>query len=312
MNSKRRSTLIGAVVTMPTFCDDNYNLLLEKQRKHVNWLIENGMVEGNGVLLIAGGAGEGYFLNDNEWEKLVSLLPEVSQGRVPTMAGIYETSARKAAQKAKYAAKAGIDFLQVGPPHYMTPSDNNILGFYEMINDSTDIGIMAYNTPWAIPGGLDFSESVLEKLVGLENMDGIKWYCGDIKQYFATFDSFGKQINFIDNHSPNLVGMSIGMAGFVDLKCNVAPKLTLKKWDLIKRNQFEELRKLQSPLDQIDAAVQSNDMGEGPAAQLRLKSMGLNTGPCFPSQTQPSPEDFERVGQAVNDSGILEWCEWQE
>ena len=153
MNSKRRSTLIGAVVTMPTFCDDNYNLLLEKQRKHINWLIENGMVEGNGVLLIAGGAGEGYFLNDTEWEKLVNLLPEVSQGRVPTMAGIYETSARKAAQKAKYASKAGIDFLQVGPPHYMTPSDNNIFGFYEMINDSADIGIMAYNTPWAIPGG---------------------------------------------------------------------------------------------------------------------------------------------------------------
>ena len=52
MNSKRRSTLIGAVVTMPTFCDDNYNLLLDKQRKHINWLIENGMEQGIFQILI--------------------------------------------------------------------------------------------------------------------------------------------------------------------------------------------------------------------------------------------------------------------
>lgn len=67
------------------------------------------------------------------------------------MAGIFELSARAAAKKAAYAARAGIDFIQLAPPHYMVPSEEDVFGHYRYVNDHADINIMAYNVPWAMP-----------------------------------------------------------------------------------------------------------------------------------------------------------------
>ena len=57
----------GALLSMPTFNDETFHLQLDRQRIHINWLIDNGIVEGQGVLIIAGGMGEGYFLEPSEW-----------------------------------------------------------------------------------------------------------------------------------------------------------------------------------------------------------------------------------------------------
>ncbi len=57
----RQDKLTGPVVSLPTFVDNDHNLETDKQRKHIRWLMENGIgVDGNGVLLIAVcGGGEG-------------------------------------------------------------------------------------------------------------------------------------------------------------------------------------------------------------------------------------------------------------
>ena len=54
MTKSRREKLVGSVVSLPTFTDDDHNLRLDRERKHIRWLIDNGIKEGTGVLLIAG------------------------------------------------------------------------------------------------------------------------------------------------------------------------------------------------------------------------------------------------------------------
>ena len=62
MADSRKDRLVGPVISLPTFTDDEHNLLLDRQRKHIRWLIDNGIGEGSGVLMVAGGYGESYFL----------------------------------------------------------------------------------------------------------------------------------------------------------------------------------------------------------------------------------------------------------
>ena len=38
MDLKWKERLVGPVVSLPTFNDDKYNLLLDRQRIHVRWL----------------------------------------------------------------------------------------------------------------------------------------------------------------------------------------------------------------------------------------------------------------------------------
>jgi dihydrodipicolinate synthase/N-acetylneuraminate lyase len=95
MAASRKEKLVGPVISLPTFTDDDHNLLLDRQRKHIRWLIDSGIREGSGVLMIAGGYGESYFLEDYELEALVDVLADEAGDEVPTMVGIFELSARR-------------------------------------------------------------------------------------------------------------------------------------------------------------------------------------------------------------------------
>ena len=134
MDLKWKERLVGPIVSLPTFNDDKYNLLLDRQRIHIRWLMEQGISEGNGVLLIAGGVGETYMLNDDEYFKLVDLLMDEVKGTVPTMVMISETGTRRAAMKAKYAADAGVDYALLSPPHYSSPSESDIFLHLSLIH----------------------------------------------------------------------------------------------------------------------------------------------------------------------------------
>ena len=66
MAGRRKDRLVGSLLSLPTLNDEDYNLLLDRQRIHLNWVIENGITEGNGVFLMAGGLGEGPFFPNQE------------------------------------------------------------------------------------------------------------------------------------------------------------------------------------------------------------------------------------------------------
>ena len=167
VSDPRREKLVGAWLTLPTFNDDNYDLLLDRHRVHLRWLIDQGFKEGNAVLMLAGGNGEGTFLEESEWRALADVLAEAAVGKVPTALGVYEFSARAAARKAKYAADLGIDFIQLAPPHYMSPTDDDVFGYYDYVNNASDVGIVAYNLPWCIPGSYEFTQPLFERFATL-------------------------------------------------------------------------------------------------------------------------------------------------
>ena len=130
---KRQEKLVGPVVSLPTFVDDNHNLLLDRQEKHIRWLMDHGIgVNGNGVLLAAGGYGEGYFLDDGELFALIDMLVDTAAGRAPTMVGVFDLNARMAARRSRYAGDAGIDFIELGLPHYSCPVGRGRVPLHEV------------------------------------------------------------------------------------------------------------------------------------------------------------------------------------
>ena len=235
---------MGSVISLPTFTDDEHNLLLDRQRKHIRWLIDNGIRAGSGVLMVAGGYGESYFLEDDEFEALVDVLADEAGGEVPTMVGVFELSARRAARKARYAADAGIDFVELGMPHYSLPSEEDIFLHHRYVNDNADIGIMTYNNYWVMPGTREISRGLLERYVELDNMVGVKWISGNEAHYVGMVRLFGDELNFIDNRMVMATGARHGMKGFVDFFGNVAPRLSLRLWELMREGRYDELDEL--------------------------------------------------------------------
>jgi 4-hydroxy-tetrahydrodipicolinate synthase len=320
MNESRKEKLVGVVVSLPSFCDDEYNLLLDRQRKHIRWLIDNGLTEGSAVFMISGGLGEGYFLDDDEWCAMADVLGETAQGEVATMIGVFELSAQRAAKKAQYAAEAGIDFIQLAPPHYMVPSEEDVFGHYKYVNDAADIGIMAYNIPWAMPRpGFEFSARLLERFAELENVVGIKWASNDIRHYLRMLRLFSDRFNFIDNMIIFSLGFRMGAKGFINFYANVAPRFGLKLWELVQQKDYDAFDQLWLKLrfDPFIKVVRPEEqawvgVGEGPTSRLTLRALGMESGPAFPAQTEPPEAYLETARRAIEASGILEWVDWDQ
>lgn len=318
MLKRRKDKLVGSLLSLPTFNDEEYTLLLDRQRIHLNWVIENGITEGNGVLLMAGGLGEGTFLRDSEWQALAELTVEVADGRAPTAIGVTELSAREAADKAKLAAGLGIDFIQLSPPHYMGPTDDDVFGYFKHVNDAADVGIIAYNLPWCMPNAFEFRQDLFDRFADLENIDGMKWGSLSVFHWAGMVRLFKDRFNFIEQGGMLSLGYRLGMVGFIDTLGNVAPRYSLKKWELIREKRFDEFDELE--LKRFDADLKSArrseasypGMGEGPPARARLLAMGMDTGPYFPNQ-EPVSEAFRRsIAKSIEASGFMEWVDWDQ
>jgi len=320
MDRSRRDRIQGVLLSTPTFNDEEHNLLLDRQRVHLRWLMERGFRDGTGVLLIAGGMGEGYFLDDDEWHSLTDLLASEAQGKVPTGVGIFELSARRAASKARYAADAGIDCIQMAPPHYLLPNEQEVFDHYKYVNDAADIGIVAYNTPWAMPTpGFEFSQPLLERFATLDNMVGIKWSTSDYRHFLRMIRVLGDRLNFFDNNRIFTHGARLGSKGFTDFLGNVAPRLALKKWELVNQGRFNECDELELSLEFDPASknigpegAPAGSMGEGPVARMMLAALGMETGPAFPAQKAQPEAAVDAYRRFVQASGIRKWVDWDQ
>ena len=319
MTDSRRDKLVGAVVSLPTFCDENHKLQLDRQRKHIRWLIDHGIKEGTGVLLTAGGYGEGYFVEDEELFALIDVLVDEARGEVPTMVGIFDLSARVAARRSAYAGEAGIGFIELGMPHYSGPSEDDIFLFHKYINDNADIGIMTYNNFWVMPTGFELTRGLFERFTELKHVVGFKWSSSTVAHYLGILKLFGDRFNFIDNAMTNSLGARNGMRGFVDFYGNVAPRLTAKKWELFSGGRYDELDELLYKLH-FDADNELNtpdapgfsSVADGVYGHLRWRQMGLDAGPNFPAQAQPSQAYVEHSRKIMEASGIMEWVDWDQ
>jgi dihydrodipicolinate synthase/N-acetylneuraminate lyase len=203
----------------------------------------------------------------------------------------------------------------------MVPSEDDVFGHYQYVNDSVDIGIMAYNIPWAMPKpGFEFSQNLLDRFLQLENVVGIKWSSHDVKHYINMLRLFSDKFRFIDNMQGLLnLGPRLGMSGFVDFQCNVAPSLSLRKWEMMQQKNYKELdeQEIKLRMDPFIKVVNPEEanwvgMGEGPTSRLRLSSLGMDSGPEFPAQTSLSESYVRGYLRAIEASGMREFVEWDQ
>ncbi|GAH73637.1 unnamed protein product, partial [marine sediment metagenome] len=194
-----RKRLLGVHIIMVTPFDDNEEVDIQMVRKLTNFLIEQGIQEGSGILAPLGSMSECFSVNLEERKRIVRAVTEEAAKRVPVVVGCNATNTREVIHLCQSAQDAGADGVMVMPPYYFPPSDEEILEFYKRVARNIDIGIVLYNN---VQVCVDIALDVLNKLAGIERIVGLKDCTQDFIKFQITAQELAEKLSPLNGGGP--------------------------------------------------------------------------------------------------------------
>ncbi|MFX1496369.1 MAG: 4-hydroxy-tetrahydrodipicolinate synthase [Promethearchaeota archaeon] len=241
--SFRPSGVMPALIT-PFNKDESLNK--EQLRNLVNYLIEQGVTG----LVPVGTTGEFVNMTFQERLDVIKIVVDETNGRVPVIAGTGETGTKLVVDATKAATDIGADAVLIVTPYYLKPKAKGLYDHYFTIAEKTDIPIVLYNIPACT--GVELPWTVVEDLVDIENIVGIKDSSGDYKYFSALLEKVSDKVSVLIGWDENVLGaLAGGAAGCILGSANVFPKIWLEIYDHVKNNRLQEAQVLQKRVQKL-------------------------------------------------------------
>ena len=186
----------------------------------VSWQI----AEGTQAIVACGSTGEGALLTKNERDRVISLVVEAADQRVPVIVGCGAPSTQEVGQMAKDAKHFGVDGLLVVTPYYVKPSQQGLYQHFLSVHNSTDLPIIAYNNPGRAT--VEISIDLLLQLAELPNIVALKDSTNDISRPAIMRSLLKKPFDLLCGDDPYTAAyLGQGGDGCISITANVGPAL---------------------------------------------------------------------------------------
>lgn len=270
-----RKKLSGVIAFPVTPFKEDLSLDLPGLHENLTKLLEHPIA----AVVAAGGTGELYSLTPAEYARVVELTTLAVEDRVPVIAGV-GFGHRLAVEMAQAAEKAGADGILAFPPYYPQAEDEGLFEYYRAIGEATRLGMLIYSRDWA-----SFSAAMVERLTAIPTLVGWKDGQGDIRRFQMIINQVGDRLHWIGGAGDDMVAayFSIGVTTFTSSIATVAPRLSLKLWELADAGDSETLRDLLDrcviPLYALRARRKGYEVS---AMKAMMDMIGMNGGPVRP------------------------------
>ena len=271
----------------------------DKFQKFVEWQIS----EGTSGLVPCGTTGESPTLSHEEHKRVIDLTLEVSNNRVPVMAGTGSNSTEEAISLTRYAKKVGADSALLVMPYYNKPTQQGMYAHFKAINDSVDLPIFIYN----IPGRsvVDMSVETMAELAKLPNIIGTKDASNDLVRPTLLRNALeGKEFIQFSGEDPSLLPfMAAGGDGIISVTANIVPNLMSKFCNLWKLKKIDEARSIQESLMDLHSSlfIESNPSPVKYAASI----LGMCSSEVRLPLVEIKEETKKKVSEALKVAKLL-------
>lgn len=307
---KLKEKVRGIYTIMVTPMKADYSLDIEQLRTHTRFLIENGIREGAAVLVPVGAGGEGYNLTLEEQLLVARTVVEAAKGEVPVFPGCTNTSTFAAKELCRQYQEIGADGVQLSPPSYYEPSEQEYLDHYRLCAQSAPkLGIIAYNSWW---NSLNVTPQILHKLADIENVIGIKWSSENTRDYQLGLRELNDRFSFVDNQitSTGTLGFMLGMRSFVSSIPNVTPQYDLELWELLEKRDWDgvmtKMQQFVIPIYEFLGKIYQRGVhGEGSHWKACCEVGGRPMGPPRPPHRPYATEEKAQLRDIFERGGIL-------
>lgn len=208
----------GVIPALVTPFDEKENFDEKRMRALVDHLISR-RVDG---LYLTGSTGEGFLMTPQERMKVVEVVADQVNGRIPLIAHVGAIGTKVSIDLAKQAASAGVDAISSVPPFYWKFGADEVFNYYKDITESTDLPMIVYNI--ALAGLVGYDQVI--RFASIEGVAGVKYTATSHYEVMRMKEDLGKDfLIYSGSDEMALSGLAFGADGLIGSFYNLMPEL---------------------------------------------------------------------------------------
>ena len=281
-------------ILTPMNADESIN---EKElRNQVNRLISAGIYG----LFTFGTNGESYALTPAEKERILSVVVEEANHRVPVYAGSGCITTKETIETSRKALELGADVLSIVTPYYAAASQDELYAHYMDVAAAVDMPIVMYNIPPRTGNALA-PATVARLAKDAPNIVGVKDSSGNfdnLKQYIEQTSGLDKSFSVLSgNDSLILPGLVFGGKGGIAGCANVFPCAMIAIYDAFMTGDLEAAKKAQDAIRPFRATFKYGNPNT--IIKLATKELGYPVGNCRKPFCMLSEEGMQQMREVL-------------
>jgi 4-hydroxy-tetrahydrodipicolinate synthase len=208
-------------------------------RRLVEFQIRNGI---SGIVP-CGTTGESATLSYEEHERVIDLVLETADGRVPVIAGTGSNNTKEAVLLTRYAKKAGANAALLITPYYNKPTQRGLVAHFAEVAGACDIPILLYNVPGRT--GVNMTAETVARLAEVKNIVGVKEASGNLAQICDILQMTPRTFCVLSGDDGLYFPMlALGAKGVISVASNVVPKEMADLYDAFALGQVARAREI--------------------------------------------------------------------
>ena len=213
----------------------------------VDWQIK----EGSHGLVPVGTTGESPTVSHEEHRRIIEIAVEVTDRRVPVIAGAGSNSTDEAVSLTRFAEDIGADAVLTVVPYYNKPTQEGLFQHFSAVAKATSLPIVLYSVPGRTV--VDLTVDTIARLRDAHaNIVGIKDATASMEKASMTRAKLGPDFILLSGEDMTALGfMAHGGHGCISVTSNVAPKLSAQFQNACMQGNYTAALMLQDKLVQL-------------------------------------------------------------
>jgi 4-hydroxy-tetrahydrodipicolinate synthase len=247
-------------------------------------------------LVPCGTTGESPTLDDDERTRIVEILADEADGKVPLLAGAGGYDTKEVIRAARAMQEAGASGLLSVTPYYNKPTPEGLYQHYRAIAESTSLPIIVYNVPGRT--GVNVDVATLVRMAQIPNIVGVKEASGNVSQMCEICRAVPPDFIVLSgDDSLTLPLMAVGGRGIISVSANEIPAEMVQMVEAAERNDFAAARKIHArvmPLLTVNF-IEANPI----PVKAAMADMGLLEEVYRLPMVPPRPESREKIRKVL-------------
>lgn len=288
----------GAGVALVTPMNQDGTVNYEKIKE----LIEFQLANDTDALIICGTTGEASTLSDEAQIECVRYAVEVTNGRVPIIAGAGSNDTAHCIELSKACEAVGADALLLVTPYYNKATQKGLIQHYTLIANSVKLPIILYNVPGRT--GCNIAPATVLELSKVENIVAVKEASGNLSQVAEIAAICPPDFDIYSGNDDQILPiMSLGGKGVISVLSNIAPKQTHDMAAKFLAGDIKGAIELQLGAIELISAIfcEVNPI----PVKTALNLMGYEVGPLRLPLCDMEPKNLETLKSAMKNYGLL-------